>query len=79
MDVKFNRVHAGITLAREPDPALLEDIRRRLSDILGKEVIPHVRRDPAILGGILVRVGDRVMDGTLRRKIARLRRQMLGT
>ena len=78
VDVKFNRVHAGVTLAREPDAALLDDIRRRLSEIMGKEVIPHVRHDPAILGGILVRVGDRVMDGSLRRKIARLRRQMLG-
>ena len=78
VDIKFNRVHAGVTLAREPDAALTEQIRLRLSAVLGKEVIPHIREDPSILGGVMVRVGDRVMDGSLRRKLKRLRRHMLG-
>jgi F-type H+-transporting ATPase subunit delta len=33
--------------------------------------------NPAILGGLIVRVGDRVMDGSVRRRLATLRRQML--
>jgi F0F1-type ATP synthase delta subunit len=33
--------------------------------------------DPAILGGTIVRVGERVYDGSLRRRMARLRRQLL--
>jgi F-type H+-transporting ATPase subunit delta len=78
VDIKFNRVHAGIALAREPDVALKEEIRRKLSEILDSEVVPHFRYDRAILGGLIVRVGDRVMDGSLRRKLVRLRRQMLG-
>jgi F-type H+-transporting ATPase subunit delta len=77
-DVEFNRVHAGVTLARAPDRALQEAIRRALSDALGKEVVPHFREDAALLGGILVRVGDRVMDGSVRNRLIRLRRQMLG-
>jgi len=78
LDLKLNRVHAGVILARKPDKRLLDSIRRRLSAAIGKEVIPHVREDPRILGGIVVRVGDRVMDGSVRRKMAQLRRQMLG-
>lgn len=78
LDHKLNRMHASVVLAREPDQALLEEIRRRLSAAIGKEIIPHVREDPRILGGIIVRVGDRVMDGSLRRKLMQLRRQMLG-
>src|SRR3990172_7973467 len=31
-----------------------------------------------ILGGIVVRIGDRVMDGSMRRKVVQLRKQMLG-
>jgi len=77
-DVKLNRVHAGITLARTPDRKLQEEIRRRLAGLLGKEVLPHFREDPSIIGGLLVRVGDRVMDGSVRRQLAVLRRQMLG-
>lgn len=78
VDLKMNRVHAGITLAREPDPKLAAAIKRRLSRIVGKEVIPHYRINPRILGGIVVRIGDRVMDGSLRRKLLILRRQMMG-
>ncbi|HXV87368.1 MAG TPA: ATP synthase F1 subunit delta [Gemmatimonadales bacterium] len=78
VDVKLNRVHAGVTLAREPDRALVADIQRRLSELTGKEVVPHVRTDPRILGGVIVRIGDRIMDGSVRRRMLALRRHMLG-
>ncbi len=78
VDDKFNRVHAGVTLAREPDLELQELVKRRLSEILEKEVIPHYRTDPDILGGLVIRVGDRVMDGSVRRRMAVLRRKLLG-
>lgn len=78
VDLKLNRVHAGVTLARDPDEALVMEIKRRLSDVTGKDVVPHVRADPRILGGVIVRIGDRIMDGSVRRKLAALRRQMLG-
>lgn len=78
VDVKFNRVHAGVTVAREPDKKLAAEIQRRLSEITGKEVVPHFRENPRILGGAIVRIGDRIMDGSLRRKLLALRRQMMG-
>lgn len=78
VDVKLNRVHAGVTLARTPDEALVAEIQRRLSAVTGKDVVPHVRTDPRILGGVIVKIGDRIMDGSVRRKLAALRRQMLG-
>lgn len=77
VDQKFNRVHAGVTLAREADRALQTTVRDKLGRVLGKEVIPHFRSDPAILGGLIVRVGDRIMDGSLRRKIVALRQKLL--
>ncbi len=78
VDEKFNRIHVGVTTAREPDLALQLVIRGRLSEVVGKEVIPHFRTDPSILGGVVVRMGDRIMDGSLRRKLVSLRRQMVG-
>lgn len=79
VDIKLNRVHAGVTVARAPDQKLAAEIQRRLSEITGKEVVPHFRENPRILGGAIVRIGDRIMDGSLRRKLMALRRQMLGT
>jgi len=44
----------------------------------GKEVRAHFRADRGILGGVVVRVGDRIYDGSVRRKLAALRRRLLG-
>jgi len=77
VDVKLNRVHAGVTLAREPDARLEREITERLTAALRKEVRAHFRSDSGILGGVVVRVGDRIYDGSLRRKLAVLRRRML--
>jgi F-type H+-transporting ATPase subunit delta len=77
LDVKFNRLRAGVTVARQPDEALRREIEAGLSRALGKEVIANFHVDPAILGGTIVRVGERVYDGSLRRRMARLRRQLL--
>ena len=79
VDKKFNRVHAGVTMARDPDLALQQVVKQSLSQVLGMEVIPHFRSDPAILGGLVVRVGDRIMDGSVRRRMVTLRRKLLGT
>ena len=42
----------------------------------GRTVVPDVRVHPAILGGVIVRVGDGVADGSIRARLARLRRSL---
>ncbi len=76
-DEAKGRVRAEVTLAREPDERLEEEIASTLSDRLGRVVIPQFRVDPKILGGVRVRYEDRVIDGTLRRRLLALRRAML--
>jgi len=77
LDIKLNRVRAAVTVARPVNDALRSRIVAQLSRVIGKEVIPHFHEDPAILGGIIVRVGDRVFDGSIRRRMTVLRRQLL--
>jgi len=77
LDQALNRVHAGVTLAREPESSLRTDVVKRLEKALGKDVRAHFRADPRILGGVVVRVGDRVYDGSLRRRLMVLKRKML--
>ena len=77
LDQKLDRVRAAVTLARTPDEKLKRNIQEALSRQLGKQVIPAFSVDPEILGGAIVRVGERVLDGSLRRRMTRLRRQLL--
>jgi F-type H+-transporting ATPase subunit delta len=77
LDERLGRVHVQVTLAREPDERTEREIAADLTQVLGKTVIPHVRVDPRILGGIVVRYGDRVLDGSLRRRLVSLRRRLL--
>ena len=71
------RVHAQVTISREPDGKLAKILTDRLSKVLGKSVVPHFTVDPHILGGTVIRVGDTVMDGSVRRRLGRLRQKML--
>lgn len=77
LDQKLDRVRAGVTLARTPDENLKRAIQEALTRQLGKQVIPAFTVDPEILGGTIVRVGERVLDGSLRRRMTKLRRQLL--
>jgi F-type H+-transporting ATPase subunit delta len=76
-DINFNRAHASVTTAHAMDDALAKQITERLSKLVGKTVLAHYRTDPDIVGGVVIRVGDRVLDGSIRRRIQLLRARML--
>lgn len=77
VDQLRNRVRAEIIVAREADAGLRAEIVSALERRLGKEVIPTFRVDPEILGGVVIRVADRLYDGSLRRRVSALRRRLL--
>jgi F-type H+-transporting ATPase subunit delta len=77
VDAAEGRVHAQVTVAREMDDASRDAIAAQLGRALGKTVVPHVAVNPAILGGVIVRVGDTVMDGSVRRRLGTLRSRLL--
>jgi F-type H+-transporting ATPase subunit delta len=77
LDAAENRVHAQVTVARETGDGERAMIAKELSRVLGKTVIPHLTVNPAILGGLVVRVGDEVMDGSVRRRLSKLRNTLI--
>lgn len=79
LDEEAGRVHATVALAFEPEEDLRTEIRDGLERLLHKEVVVHFRTDPALLGGVRFRVGDRVMDGSLRRRLEDLAKEMSRT
>ena len=77
MDQHFNRVHVGVTLARQFDGKSVKEMEKRLTSALGKTAIPHVRVKPGILGGAIFQTGDTIYDGSLRRRLDSMRRRLL--
>lgn len=66
-------VVAEVTSAVPLDDADKAVIIRQLSELTGKRVSLRTRVDPSILGGIIVRIGDKLIDGSLRTRLERLR------
>jgi F-type H+-transporting ATPase subunit delta len=77
VDAAEGRIHARVTVAKETDDADRDAIARQLSRVFGKDVVPHLTVDPAIMGGVIVHVGDTVLDGSVRKRLSSLRRRML--
>jgi F-type H+-transporting ATPase subunit delta len=73
VDAVEGRVHAMVRVARDTSDAERETIAAQLSRVFGKEVVPHLSIHPEILGGLVVRVGDTVMDGSVRKRLGTLR------
>lgn len=72
------RAAAVAVSARPLDPAQEERLRRTLERRTGRAVALEARIDEQLLGGAVVRVGDRVLDGSLRGRLARLARSLAG-
>lgn len=77
VDELHGQVRARITLRDAPDGRLRQEVIAALEHRLGKRVIPTWETDPGMLGGVVVRVGDQILDGSMRRRIASLKRQLL--
>lgn len=77
VDQSEGRIHANVTVARETSEVERNEIAEQLSRVLGKQAMLHVNVNPAILGGVIVKVGDTVMDGSIRKRLATLKVRIL--
>ena len=77
VDASLGRVRADVTLARDPQPGEVEAITASLSKTLGRNAVANVRVNPEIIGGVIVRVGDYVKDGSVRRRLGVLRSKLV--
>ena len=78
-DQAENRLHAQLLVAHPLSEEQRTALRGRLERASGQEVQIHERVDPAVLGGASIRIGDRVIDRTLKTKLAALKKQLLTT
>lgn len=77
LDAHMGREHVQVTVARPVDDATRQVIAEKLSTVLEKQAIPHFRVQPEIIGGLVVRTGDTIYDGSVRRRLDGMRRRLL--
>jgi F-type H+-transporting ATPase subunit delta len=72
------RLLAVVRVAHPLDAGQLARLAAALRDVYGSEMQLQVEVDPAVLGGVLVRVGGEVIDGTVVHRLAEARRRIAG-
>lgn len=66
-------VSADVTSAHELSAEQQRDLKAALKDVTGKDVTLNITIDPSILGGLIVKVGSRQIDTSLRTKLSSLK------
>jgi F-type H+-transporting ATPase subunit delta len=73
IDDRAGRVNASVTSAKPLSPMQVRQLQAALEKLSGKQVKLQTTEDPALLGGLVARVGDLEYDGSLKSQIERLR------
>ena len=76
-DERQGITHATATSAAELSPDEIRAITERLEATTGGRIALDVQVDPSLLGGLIVRVGDSLIDGSVRGRLERLRNQLI--
>ena len=77
LNERTGKVRAAVTMTVDPDAELRAEIETALARVLGRKVTADFRRDPRLVGGMIVKVKDRVMDGSVRRQLQLMRRALI--
>jgi F-type H+-transporting ATPase subunit delta len=72
-----NEAKAEVTTARPMDDEQLAEVKQALERRTGKTILISTRVQPDILGGVVARVGDQVIDGSIRSRLGALQRRLL--
>jgi len=74
---KLGRIEAGITVAQEIPEVTVGKLEKAISRYSGKEVSVNITIDPAIIGGIVTRIGSVVIDGSIHTQLNQIRQSII--
>ena len=75
----YGRIEVDLITASEENigEELIESVKKRVHDVLGKEPVLHHYSDPAMIGGIKLRIGDQLVDGSVATRLRRMKEEIL--
>jgi F-type H+-transporting ATPase subunit delta len=71
-----NVARASVVSATELKSETVEKIRATLSQKTGKDIVLDVRIDPGLIGGVVSRIGDLVLDGSIKTQLLNMRESL---
>jgi len=74
--LELQKRRATIETASEVDPAIRSEIIANLKNKYGDDLATEFQVDPQLLGGMRIRVGNDVWDGTVRNRLERLQQEL---
>lgn len=69
-------IEATARVAQPLQKAEEKDLQQRLETLTGKQIRLQTKVDPSLIGGLVVRVGDTVYDGSVRHQLENLRERL---
>ena len=76
LDAHLGRQRVEVTSAVPLDDAELQRVTDFAAGLTGKEVVASATVDDSILGGIIIQIGDQLLDGSTRTRLEEMRRQI---
>jgi F-type H+-transporting ATPase subunit delta len=75
-EIKINRLSATVYSAVSLDENILEEINKKLVDVWKADVLLNNKVDPSILGGFIIKVEGKIIDGSLRKQLELMRERL---
>jgi F-type H+-transporting ATPase subunit delta len=77
LDQQEGKVEVDVTVAQPLSKEQLESVRQKVGAALKRDAIVHEYTDPTIIGGLILRVQDQLIDGSVRAQIKAMRNRLL--
>jgi F-type H+-transporting ATPase subunit delta len=77
LDEMFGKIEVDVTVAHKLSPEELELVRAKVSHALGKSAVVHQYVDESIIGGLLLRVQDKLIDSSVQYQLRAMKEQIL--
>ena len=77
LEEQLGNVEVDVTVAQRLSDAQLATVRERVSTAIGRNAVVHQYVDESIIGGLVLRVQDKLIDTSVRAQLAALKQQML--
>ena len=77
LDQKLGNVEVDLTVAQPLTDDQIQNARQKISAALGKKALIRSHTDDSIIGGVIVRVGDQLLDASVRYQLQAMKEQLL--